>query len=364
MTAALAPLLDRIRDAARDRTPLRIVGGGTKDFYGESLRGEELSTAALSGITSYEPSELVVCVLAGTRLAELEQALAAQRQCLAFEPPHFGPSATVGGMVAAGLSGPARANAGSVRDHVLGVTMVNGRGELLTFGGTVMKNVAGYDLSRLMAGAMGALGLLVEINLKVLPLPAAEATLRFDMPQADALRRVNEWSGKPLPLSASCWVEDAGRGTLFLRLRGAVAAVEAACRSLGGERLPDDEEATRDWIACREQRLPWFGERGDRDLWRVSVPQTAPALDLPDTPLVEWHGGQRWIRASAAEGQTVRDAAVKAGGHATLFRRGGSARSLPCFTPLSGAQLRIQRNVKNEFDPAGIFNAGRMFPDM
>jgi len=219
--------------------------------------------------------------------------------------------------------------------------------------------VAGYDVSRLMAGAMGTLGLITEVNLKVLPVPPAEATLRFRLSQAEALQRLNAWGGKPLPLNASCWLEEKGVGTLYLRLRGAIAAVESACRSLAGERL-DNEGAAPEWTALREQRIDWFQERAGRDLWRLSVPQTAPVLDLPDVPLVEWHGAQRWVRVAAEQGQRVRDAALRAGGHATLFRseRGDAQHRM---TPLSPALATIHEQLKQQFDPAGIFNRGRLY---
>jgi glycolate oxidase FAD binding subunit len=357
----LEPIAARIRDAAERGTPLRIRGGGSKDFYGERTEGEELSTRGLAGVTSYEPSELVVTAGAGTPLAELEALLEQQGQCLPFEPPHFGGGATVGGMVAAGLSGPARASAGAVREYVLGLTMINGRGEVLTFGGQVMKNVAGYDVSRLMVGALGTLGLVAEVSLKVLPVAPAEATLKFAMTQAQALQHLNEWGGQPLPLNASRWVDDEG-GVLSLRLRGAVAAVESACKLLGGER--QHVESAADWLACRDQRLPWFAARGDRDLWRLSVPQTAPVLDLPEAPFVEWHGGQRWIRARAADGSRIRESAARVGGHATLFALGDATpRTLSRFAPLAPAIDRIHRELKREFDPAGIFNRGRLYAD-
>lgn len=352
-------LVERIRAAAAQGTPLRIRGGGTKDFHGERLEGELLETSGLRGIVSYEPSELVVTVRAGTPLAELEQVLAGSGQSLPFEPPHFGPGATVGGMVSAGLSGPARASVGSVRDYVLGLQMINGRGEELIFGGQVMKNVAGYDVSRLLAGAMGTLGLITEVSLKVLPVAPAEATLRFAMRQDEALRSLNAWGGQPLPLNASRWIDEGGQGTLYLRLRGAVAAVEAACRSLGGERL-DHAGAATEWTAAREQQLPWFAERGDRDLWRVSVPQTAPVLDLPEPPLVEWHGAQRWVRTQAADGERVRQAALAAGGHATLFQTARSD-STGRMTPLSPGLATIHEQLKRQFDPALIFNRGRLY---
>jgi glycolate oxidase FAD binding subunit len=265
-------------------------------------------------------------------------------------------------MVAAGLSGPARASAGSVREYVLGLTMINGRGDTLTFGGQVMKNVAGYDVSRLMVGALGTLGLIAEVSLKVLPVAPAEATLKFAMPQGEALRRLNEWGGQPLPLNASCWVEDEG-GVLYLRLRGALAAVESACQMLGGDRQRNADVAA-DWVACRDQRLPWFAERGERDLWRVSVPQTAPVLELPEAPFIEWHGGQRWVRASAADAMRIRESAAGAGGHATLFAAGAAAsHDVSRFAPLAPALDRIHRELKREFDPAGIFNRGRLYAD-
>lgn len=359
MDPALARIVDRIRSAAAQGQTLRIRGGGTKDFYGEQLQGEPLETGELRGIVNYEPSELVVTVRAGTPLAELEQALAACGQSLPFEPPHFGADATVGGMVATGLAGPARASVGSVRDYVLGLQMVNGRGEELVFGGQVMKNVAGYDVSRLMAGAMGTLGLLTELSLKVLPVPPAQATLRFACSQAEALQRLNAWGGQPLPLNASCWSPENGAGTLTLRLRGAVAAVDSACRSLGGERL-DEAQAAAAWNDLREQRSAWFAGGGDRDLWRLSVPQTAPVLDLPESPLVEWHGAQRWVRIASDYAGRVREAAVRAGGHATLFRT-TRADAQGRMTPLAPALANLHEQLKKQFDPAGIFNRGRLY---
>ena len=360
---------ERVRQAAALGTALRIRGGGSKDFYGEALEGELLETAPLNGVVSYEPSELVITALAGTPLAELEALLLAQGQCLAFEPPHFSPHATVGGMVASGLSGPARASVGAVRDFVLGVKLVNGKGEHLTFGGQVMKNVAGYDVSRLMVGAMGTLGLMTEVSLKVLPIAPLEATLKFEVTQSQAIEKLNAWGGKPLPLNASCWVNEnskaGGVGTLYLRLRGAVAAVESACAKLGGERLAQAQTA-RDWQLCRDQQLQWFNERADtQDLWRLSVPQTTPVLDLPDSPLIEWHGGQRWVRADALQGAPLRAAAQAAGGHATIFiaacarEKGATAR----FDTLKPPLDRIHRELKREFDPSGVFNPHRMHAD-
>ena len=370
---ALEAIADRIRQAHADATPLAIRGGGSKDFYGDTSAppvGEPLLTLPLSGIVSYEPSELVVTARAGTPLAELEALLAEQGQCLPFEPPHFGTDgkrATVGGMVAAGFSGPARASVGAVRDHVLGARLLNGRGQLLTFGGQVMKNVAGYDVSRVLVGSLGVLGVLVEVSLKVLPTAKAEATLRFELSEGEALSKLNQWGGQPLPLNASCWLEDGGTGVLSLRLRGAQAAVKAACQRLGGERI-DNAKAQSDWADCREQRMPWFtGRAPDQALWRLSLPQTARVRDLPESPLIEWHGAQRWVRAQFGEksASRLRAAAAAAGGHATPFIAqndqwtSGKGRFEAQKSPLD----RIQRELKREFDPAGIFNRGRLSPD-
>ena len=371
MDSALAQIADRVRAAAADQTPLRLRGGGTKDFHGLALHGEVLDTRALRGIVSYEPSELVVTVRAGTPLAELEALLAAQGQCLPFEPPHFGnnngQNATVGGMVAAGLSGPARASVGAVRDYLLGATLLNGRAELLSFGGQVMKNVAGYDVSRLMAGAWGTLGLLTELSLKVLPVAPGEATLRFECGQDEALRRLHAWGGQPLPLNASCWVEDAGAGTLYVRLRGAVAAVEAACQTMGGTRL-DSATVAPDWAACREQTLPWFAARASgHALWRLSLPATAPALTLPGIapPLVEWHGALRWVQAPETAGDALREAAAAVGGSASVFRAAsaGGTSAGGHFDLKSRALEQIHARLKRSFDPAGIFNPGRIARD-
>jgi glycolate oxidase FAD binding subunit len=361
MDPVLARLVERVRDAAARAQPLRVRGGGSKDFHAQSLQGELLETTYGHGIVSYEPSELVVTARAGTPLAQLEAVLAERGQCLPFEPPHFGP-ATVGGMVAAGLSGPARASVGSVRDYVLGLNLVNGRAEHLVFGGQVMKNVAGYDVSRLMVGAWGTLGLITDVSLKVLPVAPAEATLRFACTQDEALRQLHAWGGKPLPLNASCWLADGASGTLWLRLRGAVAAGESACRNLGGERVSDGEAAAF-WQDLREQRFSWFDALGERELWRLSVPQTAPPLALPEPPLIEWHGAQRWQRVLPGEGERLREEAVRVGGHATLFRRApGSTDSAARLTPAAPAIDAIQRELQRQFDPVGIFNPGRLAP--
>ncbi len=382
MDSLICEITERIVSASAARKPLRIRAGGSKDFYGESLQGELLDLSALIGIISYEPSELVVTVRAGTPLTELEAALAERGQCLAFEPPHFGSpgaSATCGGMVAAGLSGPSRASVGAVRDYVLGVKLINGRGELLTFGGQMIKNVAGYDVSRLMVGALGTLGVLTEISLKVLSTSAAEATLMCSgLKQQTALDLLNRWGGQPLPLNASCWLFDAtaspARDYLFVRLRGAAAAVEAACPRLmadvqaadGAAVAMDNAQTAADWDACRDQTLPFFKPPApELGLWRLSVPQTAPVLELPYAQLIEWHGGQRWLWAPLAARQQLAQTAASVGGHLTLFRAPleSADLSLRRFTPLNATLGGIHQRLKAEFDPAGIFNRGRIYPD-
>ncbi|MBK9445082.1 MAG: glycolate oxidase subunit GlcE [Betaproteobacteria bacterium] len=354
MDATLNEWAGRVRNAAETGKTLRIRGGGTKDFYGQPTTGEVLDTTPYRGIASYEPTELVVVARAGTPLAELEAALREKGQCLPFDPPYFGDGATLGGMVAAGLSGPRRAAVGAVRDYVLGVKMIDGNGDLLSFGGQVMKNVAGYDVPRLMAGSLGTLGLLAEVALKVLPLPVAERTLRFAMSEAEAIQKLNAWGGQPLPIAASTWQAE----TLTVRLMGARAAVESAHATLGGEIVPD---ANSFWQGVREQTSTFFA--GDEPLWRLSVASVTSPLGLSGPTLIEWGGAQRWVRGDQGAEQ-MRTCASRAGGHAVLFRGSQSLKaSAGTFQPLSPVLARIHRNLKQAFDPKGVFNVGRMYPD-
>ncbi|MCA0241948.1 MAG: glycolate oxidase subunit GlcE [Proteobacteria bacterium] len=356
---ALARLIDQVQTARDALAPLDIRGGGSKSFYGGVPQGQPLDVTPLRGISHYEPSELVVCARAGTPLAELEAALAEHGQCLPFEPPRLGPGGTVGGMVAAGLAGPARASTGGVRDYVLGATLLNGRAEVLSFGGHVMKNVAGYDVSRLLAGSLGALGVICEVSLKVLPRPVATATLRFELDQAAALMKLNQWGGQPLPLSASAWWD----GMLVLRLSGARAAVASACAALGGEPV-EPQLAAAFWQGLRDHHDEFFigahrAVAGGATLWRLSLPQTAPPLALSGEQLIEWGGAQRWICTSAAAAP-LREAAAAAGGHAVQFR--GGDRTGAVFAPLPPALEAIHRRLKAAFDPEAIFNRGRLYP--
>lgn len=357
MQDIIEQLSNAVRDAGRDRSPLRIQGSGSKSFYGHTVQGAALDATPYHGIVSYEPTELVLTARAGTPLAEIEAALASKRQMLPFEPPHFGAGATLGGCIAAGLSGPRRAYAGAVRDYVLGVRIIDGKGEVLRFGGQVMKNVAGYDVSRLMAGSLGTLGLLLEVSLKILPLPAEELTLRFNMAEREALETMNRWAAQPLSLSATCYHD----GVLSVRLSGAVAAIKSVRQKLGGE---VQQDAERFWLSVREQQHEFF--QSAENLWRLSLPSAAATVNVPETneparQLVEWGGALRWL-VSDASPATIREAAAGLGGHATLFR--STDQNAEPFHPLTPPLLVLHQRLKKTFDPHGIFNHGRMYRDL
>ena len=343
---------ETIRTAADAKRPLRIRGGGSKDFYGNTPAGDPLEVSAYSGIIDYEPTELVITARAGTPLADIESTMRDQGQMLGFEPPHFAGGATLGGCIAAGLSGPRRPWAGAVRDFVLGVRLLDGRGTDLRFGGQVMKNVAGYDVSRLLAGSMGTLGVILEVSLKALPLPPAELTVCREQPRDQAIALMNQWAGQPLPVTATCHVEK----RLYVRLAGAASAVKAAAHKIGGEEVTNAAEFWRD---IRNQRDLFFA--GHAPLWRLSLRSTAPEPDLPGPQLVEWGGALRWLK-SDADAATIRNAARKADGHATLFRRGKA--DIAAFHPLPEVLMQLHRRVKQAMDPAGILNPGRMYAEM
>ena len=356
MQALPSELVEQVLAAAGAAQPLCIRAAGSKDFYGGPLEGNVLDPRGWKGVQAYEASELYVTARAGTPLAEVELLLASRQQLLAFEPPHFGPAATVGGCVAAGLSGPRRFASGyasgSLRDHVLGAQLLDGRGRVLRFGGTVIKNVAGYDVSRLLAGSLGVLGVLLEVTLKVLPAPLAEITLRFECSERQALDRLCEWRALPLPISASLW-----RGeVLWLRLSGAPEALRNAQGRLGGERMPD-QQGTALWQDLREHRLPEF--MGNSTLWRIGVPDAAPPLDLTGVQVIEG-GGLRWL-ATGLPASAICARAQALGGHAVRFR--GGDRRAPLAT-LAAPLLAIHRRLKDEFDPARIFNRGRLHPEL
>lgn len=347
-----AELQAAVREALADGQPLAVRGGGTKAFYGREITGRPLEVSGHSGIVHYEPTELVVTVRAGTPLSELEALLADNGQQLACEPPHFGPAATVGGMVAAGLAGPRRPWGGAVRDAVLGARVLNGAGEVLRFGGEVMKNVAGYDVSRLMAGSLGVIGVLLDVSLKVMPRAPAETTRVLELGPEAAVSRLAQWGRQPLPITGAAHLD----GRLHLRLAGNGAAVAEAAGRVGGEEPADGGDF---WADLREQRLPFFA--GEGPLWRLSLPPAAPLTELAGTRLIDWGGAQRWLR-SDTPAAVIRTAAAERGGHAALFR--GGDRSGEVFAPLSPALLSIHRNLKRALDPHGLFNPGRMYGDL
>lgn len=342
-------LLADVQQALASNTPLAIHGGNSKAFLGRPVQGKALSTAEHRGIVNYDPTELVISVRSGTPLVELCAALEAAGQMLPFEPPAFGAAATVGGTVLAGLSGPRRPWAGSARDYVLGARVITGLGKHLRFGGEVMKNVAGYDLSRLMAGSFGCLGLVTEVSLKVLPKPRLCTSLRLQMDTRSALARLSEWGQQPIPISAASHDGQA----LHLRLEGGEGSVKAACDRLGGDPLDAGY-----WEGLREHRLDFFAD--GRPLWRLSLPNNVGELALPGEQLIDWGGAQRWLKSDADEAH-IRAIVGEAGGHATCYSAGHT--DTP-FQPLAAPLMRYHRQLKAQLDPQGIFNPGRMYSEV
>jgi glycolate oxidase FAD binding subunit len=349
-------LIEQVVLAREARQSLVIRGGGTKDFYGNPARADGvLDCSRHRGVVAYEPTELAITARAGTPLADVEALLDANGQQFPFEPPHFGAAATLGGMVAAGLSGPRRPYAASVRDAVLGVRLLNGKGQALDFGGRVMKNVAGYDLSRLMAGSLGVLGVLLEVSLKVTPTPVGRLTLVREHGLDDALAQMRRWARRSLPITATAWID----GRLYVRLCGSEEGLAEAHDVVEGLPLPD---ADAFWADLREQRLAFFA--GDAPLWRLSVPPATAASGFSGQQVVEWGGALRWLCGEQDAGR-LRAQVHAAGGHATLFRVGsGEPPADGLFTPLEPVVMRLHRNLKESFDPAGLFNPGRLFPGL
>ncbi|BEI35966.1 MULTISPECIES: glycolate oxidase subunit GlcE [unclassified Polynucleobacter] len=371
----LSQFREQIIEAGKQNQVLSIQGGNTKSWYGNPNQSPILSTKPYQGILDYQPEELVITACAGTPIAEIESTLAKNNQILPFEPPHFGEDATFGGVIAAGLAGPARISAGNLRDFVLGTRLMDGRGEDLSFGGKVMKNVAGYDVSRLLPGSLGTLALLLEASVKVLPKPAATASLRCKTGAANALKVLNEWAGQPLPLNASVWIGHAGdEGELTIRLAGAKAAVTSASQMIQdrlGATVLDDLEADLFWRNLREQQLSWFTQMPNHHaLWRLSLPANCPVLEIPKdcSPaiMMEWHGQERWIQgpANQSTANVLQKLALQHGGHATCFRS-LNADGFERFTrlesnPLTAGLEAVQKRLRHSFDPFGVFTTGRL----
>lgn len=354
-----ASLQSKVLACIASRSAIQIIGGNSKAFYGRAPQGERLSTLDHHGIVNYEPTELVITVRAGTRLTEIEKALAERGQMLAFDPPHFSnqaqsndvSTATIGGAIAAGLSGPCRSYTGSARDYVLGTKILTGKGEILKFGGQVMKNVAGFDVARLMTGSLGTLGILLEISLKVLPRHEAEQTLVFACDTQEAIQRMNTWAGQPIPLTGTTFDGE----KLHVRLSGSAAAVHTARKKLGGDLLAPDNSF---WVSMRDHTAQFFQD--STPLWRISIPAASAPLNLEGSWLLEWGGAQRWLKTSLS-GNIIREQVARTGGHATLFR--GGDRLSDVFHPLTPALGALHHRLKAAFDPHGILNPGRMYAD-
>ena len=341
-------LAAQVRSAAQRKQPLRLIGLNSKESYGHPVEGETLQLSGHRGITRYEPTELVISARGGTPITEIEAALAANGQMLAFEPPSFSKAASLGGAMATGLGGPRRPWGGAPRDLMLGVTILDGQGRILRFGGEVMKNVAGYDVSRLMAGAHGTLGALLDISLKVLPAPSTERSLALTLSRDRALQLMRELARQPAPLSGACHLDD----TLHLRLSGNAASVASWETRIGGEAMTNDGF----WDKLRNHALPFFDSQ--RPLWRLSVPPATPRLACEQQVLTDWAGAQRWIYSSCSAAE-IRAEVAKVGGHAILFRHGDG--KTPIFHPLDSVRERLHRGLKQTFDPAGILNPGRQY---
>lgn len=361
MRQELTRLCQQVQDARAEGRRLHIQGGDTKPFYGENTSVshsdiELLSLAGYQGIVNYEPSELVLTARAGTLLSDVEAALHERGQMLGFEPPRFGESGTLGGSVAAGLAGPRRMAVGHVSDFVLGARLLDSSGEVLAFGGEVMKNVAGYDVSRLLSGSLGSLGAIVELSVKVIPLPVQEITMVLEADHSQAIALCNGWRSQPLPISATAHLDN----TLHVRLSGSAPALEDAQQRIGAGRAVqtlDSDAAHAFWAALRDQRHEFFSQR---PLWRLSVPPVTPDLEL-GRALTEWQGGLRWLSTSV-DAAELRARVARHGGNATLYRAADTNSQTPYFHPLDKVRERLNRQMMGQLDPVGMFHPGRRLP--
>lgn len=344
-------LQQQIEQAYATNTPLKICGGDSKDFYARKIQGEPINVADHCGIINYEPTELVITARAGTPLSEIENTLSEQGQMLGFEPPHFAASATLGGTIACNLSGPRRPYCGAARDYVLGSTIINGKAEQLHFGGEVMKNVAGYDVSRLMCGALGTLGLLLNVSLKVIPKPEAESTVVLECELQTAIDHMHHWMQQSLPLSATSYAD----GRLYIRLTSNEASIKAAHKAIGGELTNNNEY----WHQLKEQQHTFFAT--ELPLWRLSLASNTAPLNLQGDTLYDWGGALRWLRSDESADK-IRHAVEGLGGHASLFKN--NSNQLDPFHELGAGIHTMHRQLKQAFDPANILNPGRMYADI
>jgi glycolate oxidase FAD binding subunit len=350
-------LQQQVLDAFQNETHLNICGSGSKAFLGNTSQGQAIDVSRHRGIVEYDPRELVLTARCGTTLQEIEAALDDANQMLAFEPPHFGDNATLGGTIACGLSGPRRPYSGSARDFVLGCKLLNGQGEILRFGGQVMKNVAGYDVSRLMTGAHGTLGIMLEVSLKVLPRPAASITLERKCSAAEAIASMSDLLGKPHPVDGACYHD----GHCYVRISGSAQAVKEARTKISGDVLAYAEAF---WYALREHELPFFSgpfSNSKASLYRIMVKPATPPLPIEGSWLLDWGGAQRWL-SSEEDVASIRRRVQLVGGHVTVFR--GGEQTGETFQPLSAPLLTTHQRLKASFDPKNIFNRGRLYPDL
>lgn len=342
-------LIKQVNNAFKNKSPLVISGGGSKKFYGNKIEGETISTAGHTGIIEYQPSELVVTVRSGTLLGELEAELASKNQMLAFEPPQHSEHTTIGGVIACGLSGPRRVACGAARDFVLGATIINGRGEKLRFGGQVMKNVAGYDAARLMVGAQGTLGLLLDISLKVLPLNETEVSLKIQTSLDDAISNLRTWIKSGLPLTASCYYNR----SLFIRLGSTHSAIKKSLEEIG--KLYTVEAIDNAfWNGIKNQNTDFF--QAAENLWRCSHQNTTAFYGDNRNQLIEWHGALRWMNSD----KNLHKTAATHSGHATRYPLDQTPAE-DIFQPLPDALMNIHRNLKQAFDPHQLLNPGRLY---
>lgn len=342
-------LREQILNARQQQHAVSIRGNNTKAFLGSPCAAQTIDISAHNGILYYEPTELVLTARAGTLLSDIKQCLDAHQQMLAFEPPTFSDQATLGGTIACNLSGPRRPYAGAARDFVLGCRIINGQGQILKFGGEVIKNVAGYDVSRLMTGAMGTLGILLDISIKIVPQPAHELTIKLEVDKGKAIQLMSLWAQQPMPVSASC--HDGSH--LYFRLSGSASAIKSAHNKMGGDLVDNGDDF---WYRVREHKHAFFDTT--KPLWRLSLPSNTPLLGMDDKNFIDWGGAQRWL-VSSMEAEKIRAITAKAGGHASLYRHQNSG--IETFHPLPEPLLLIQKRIKQAFDPDRLFNPGRMY---